>query len=84
MAALRWLTPAKNSSGGALRAASHPHQLVEVDAGARARATQSRTITAPARGYPLVLLAVSLTVAAYTMRLSSNTLYVNALRATQV
>ena len=45
---------------------------------------RSRPITAPARGYPLVLLAVSLTVAAYTMRVSSNTLYVNALPATQV
>jgi len=35
-------------------------------------------IAVPRReGYPLDLVAVSLTVAAYTMRLSASTLYVN-------
>ena len=37
-----------------------------------------------AAGYPLSLVAISLTVAAYTMRLFSSTLYVNDSPATQV
>jgi hypothetical protein len=43
-----------------------------------------RAGTARPLRYPLGLVAVSLTVAAYTMRLFSNTLYVNDLPATQV
>ena len=43
-----------------------------------------RAGTARPLGYPLGLVAVSLTVAASTMRLSSNTLYVNDSLATQV
>ena len=43
-----------------------------------------RAGTARPLSYPLGLVAVSLTVAASTMRLSSNTLYVNDSPATQV